>query len=395
MQSLHSDNFKNHPRALFYVQHLLGTGHLKRALLVASAMRKLGLDVYLASGGAPIPGPAKDEHFIQLPAVRASNYRFEQLIDEGGNPIDAVWKETRRRILLEHFSRLAPDVLIIESFPFGRRQFRFELIPLLQAGLQMNPKPLVLCSVRDIVQRKPQHRMAESAELIKRFFNGIMVHGDPELIRLEDSFPCISQIEQRLHYTGYVTQSPPTATGAEGQGEILVSAGGGAVGARLLQTALQVCTTTHLKKETWRFLVGPHTPQQTAALLRAHQSQHVLVEPNRDDFLALLSKCKVTVSQAGYNTIADLLLTGAKAVVVPFEGDGETEQRQRAEKLLGLGIALMVNESQLSVNTLAAAIDQCTDSPARHLRFNLDGANGAASFVMDSCRRHPMHRGHA
>ena len=40
----------------FYVQHLLGIGHLKRAATLAQALRDAGFKVVLASGGVPVPG---------------------------------------------------------------------------------------------------------------------------------------------------------------------------------------------------------------------------------------------------------------------------------------------------------------------------------------------------
>ena len=39
---------------LIWVQHLLGTGHFKRAATLAEAMAADGLDVTLVSGGPPV-----------------------------------------------------------------------------------------------------------------------------------------------------------------------------------------------------------------------------------------------------------------------------------------------------------------------------------------------------
>ena len=68
----------------FYVQHLLGIGHLRRAATLARALSQGGLDVTLASGGMAIPveelGGAK---LVQLPAVRATDMSFKQLVDAG------------------------------------------------------------------------------------------------------------------------------------------------------------------------------------------------------------------------------------------------------------------------------------------------------------------------
>ena len=40
-------------RVFFYVQHLLGIGHLRRAAVLARALADGGFDVLLVSGGAP------------------------------------------------------------------------------------------------------------------------------------------------------------------------------------------------------------------------------------------------------------------------------------------------------------------------------------------------------
>ena len=41
-------------RVFFYVQHLLGIGHLRRAAVLARALAAGGFDVLLVSGGAPV-----------------------------------------------------------------------------------------------------------------------------------------------------------------------------------------------------------------------------------------------------------------------------------------------------------------------------------------------------
>ena len=47
--------------------------------------------------------------------------------------MDDAFKERRRDLLLQAFRDCSPDIVIIEAFPFGRRQMRFELLPLLEA----------------------------------------------------------------------------------------------------------------------------------------------------------------------------------------------------------------------------------------------------------------------
>jgi predicted glycosyltransferase len=148
-------------KVFFYVQHLLGIGHLKRAATLAHALREGGFDVALVSGGAPVAGTAVD---IQLPPASAADISFKALLDEAGQPVDDAWKRDRAGELLDAWRASRADALLIELFPFGRRQMRFELLPLLEDATRLAPRPLVVCSVRDQIQSRPE-READTAAL--------------------------------------------------------------------------------------------------------------------------------------------------------------------------------------------------------------------------------------
>jgi len=60
------------PRIFFWVQHLLGIGHLRRAATLARGLAKEGFDVLLVSGGGPVPGlDLGGARLRQLPPLRA------------------------------------------------------------------------------------------------------------------------------------------------------------------------------------------------------------------------------------------------------------------------------------------------------------------------------------
>src|SRR5438477_1616917 len=154
----------------FYVQHLLGIGHLKRAATLARALRDARFGVVLASGGVPVPSIPVD---VQLPPASAADITFKTLVDDAGQPIDDAWKRRRAGALLDAWRAARADVLLIELFPFGRRQMRFELLPLLEDAQRLKPRPLVVCSVRDMIQSRPE-REAETLRLAERFFDRIL-----------------------------------------------------------------------------------------------------------------------------------------------------------------------------------------------------------------------------
>ena len=140
------------PKVMFYVQHLLGIGHLARASRIAHALAADGFDVTMVTGGTPVAGfPGAGVEHVALPAILAGDAGFSGLTDIHGTPVDDAFKAHRRDLLLRTFETIRPDIVIIEAFPFGRRQVRFELLPLLDAIHAMQKdRPLVLTSLRGL-----------------------------------------------------------------------------------------------------------------------------------------------------------------------------------------------------------------------------------------------------
>ena len=115
-------------------------------------------------------------------------------------------------------------------YPFGRRQFTAELLPLLETAHQARPKPVILASVRDILtERRDPERSSEMARLALRWYRAVLVHSDPELIPFETSFPETARISHLIRYTGYVGAVGPGGPYGASQ-EVIVSAGGGGGG---------------------------------------------------------------------------------------------------------------------------------------------------------------------
>ena len=194
------------PRVFLYVQHLLGIGHLVRASRIADALADDDFEMTVVTGGTPVAGfPSLKVSHVVLPTIVAGDAGFSGLNDGEGNPVDEAFKDRRRDLLLEAYARCRPDIVIIEAFPFGRRQVRFELLPLLEAIRATDPRPRVVCSLRDILQERTKPgRDAESVALVRQYFDLVLVHGDPGFVRLEETFPLADQIQDRIAYTGLV-----------------------------------------------------------------------------------------------------------------------------------------------------------------------------------------------
>src|SRR5215472_6854100 len=351
---------------LVYVQHLLGIGHLRRSLRIVDALARKGIGVTLISGGEPLAELARTsaERLVQLPPIKACDAEFKMLVDETGQPVSDTLRMVRRSALLAAFAEAQPDAVLIEAFPFGRRAFRVELEGLIEAAWSRRPRPLVLCSLRDIVVAPSDpRRPGEIVERVRNSFDFVLVHGDPAFIPLEDSFPLASEIRDRLIYTGYIAEAHVAGEAAKSdetaaEGEVVVSAGGGAVGGALLTTAIETRRRGCLAHLAWRVLTGPNLPEQEFAALTNTLPEGVLLERYRPDFPQMLRRCHVSVSQAGYNTVLDILAARAPAVVVPFASERETEQSLRAGRLAARGVIELVGGDQLSPERLGSAIDR-------------------------------------
>lgn len=369
------------PRVFFYVQHLLGIGHIARASRIASALAKDGLDVTVVTGGLPVPGfPADGIKTVALPPVVASNAGFSGLADSDGTAAGEAFLNRRRDLLLAAFRETRPDVVIIEAFPFGRRQMRFELLPLLDAIENAAPRPKLVSSVRDILQQnRKAGRDEETVALVETHFDAILVHGDPSFVRLEDTFPLTSGIATKIRYTGMVV-APPAADPIEAF-DVIASAGGGAVGMDLLRAAASAATRLPANLR-WLLISGPNLPDADYAALSAETPPNASLVRFRRDFPSLLRVARVSISQAGYNTVGDLLQTDCRAILVPFVAGGETEQTVRAERLEALGLADVLTEADLTPVRVAKAVEAALmGRRANAMPIDLGGTDATAAII--------------
>lgn len=375
-------------RVMFYVQHLLGIGHLQRAATIARAMAADGLDVSVVLGGVDVPGIRFDGCArVLLPSARAADATFKTLLDENDQPVDDAWRDRRLARLITEFESLRPHVLLIEQFPFGRRAFRFELLPLLRSARSASPRPLILGSVRDVlVRRDDPARNKEIIGVARTWFDRILVHGDDALLSLDASFPETAEIRDRLIYTGYVVAEDGAAAvpgGEDGHGEVIVSAGGGVVGEPLFRAAMAARSLSRAADRPWRFVTGPNLPDTAYNALAWQPAPGVIVERWRPDLAQLYYNADLSISQAGYNTIMEILKAGVRAVVVPFALESETEQNLRARTLADRGAFVVVEPATLSPKVLAEAVDVALRMQNQTPAVDTGGAARTAAIIRE------------
>jgi predicted glycosyltransferase len=370
------------PALLFYCQHSLGIGHLTRSFALAAALVEYFHVVLLNGGrlppGLPVPGGVE---LIDLPALG---------MDDGHTVIsrdsahDVAQAQSRRRALIAAAVRqVRPAVLLVELFPFGRKKFAGEILPMIRLARRQPGRPaLVACSLRDIlVDARPdqQHHDDRARWLADRYFDSVLVHADPSLARLEDSFHPRRPMRVPVHYTGYVV--PARAERAsEPRGErLLFSAGGGIVGDALFRTALQARLLMH-QPPPMRIIAGPFLPEPHWQSLQQAIRGVAGVELVRQvpDMVVEMRRARASISQCGYNTALDIVVSGVPALVVPYSTSTENEQSVRASRLAALGAMRHASAAALDAQRLAEEIDALLAFTPRAAALNFDGAAHSA-----------------
>jgi len=191
------------------------------------------------------------------------------------------------------------------------------------------------------------------------------------------------QLQSKLYYTGYVGQSGGDYKSTSNNTEVVVSAGGGSVGRRVYETAVNAARLT--PDLQWRILVGGQDAQTEVSRLQTlAKGTATIIEANRPDFRELLCQSACSVSMSGYNTVIDLLLTGTPGVLIPFDAGGEKEQTLRAESLSEHAAYTLLADKDLNPESLCSAVNQAASAG----RFSVDKKqfNGALETVRFATR---------
>ncbi|PLS22640.1 glycosyltransferase family protein [Neptunicoccus cionae] len=378
-------------RVMILVTHLLGTGHLSRALTLGRAFGNAGHDAHVVSGGVPVGNlPTEGITLHQLPPVKSDGVNFTTLLTQQGGVADADYLASRKAALLSCLERIEPDVIITELYPFGRRVLKGEFQAVLNRAQESPYPPLVFSSIRDILAPPSKPEKALETEAVTAvYYDGVLVHSDAGLTPLEASWPVGAMLADKLQYTGYVA---PPAAGAHpdgtGTGEILVTAGGGSVGRSLFETAV---TAASLDTENhWRLLVGGSDQMQIINNLQSQvTSNNVTIETTRPDFRQMLTGAKIAVCMCGYNTAMDLLQSRTPAVFVPFDAGGEVEQTLRAESLAKQTGFTVVRAADATPEALVAAVQGLSGAEVQPLDpKQFQGAAQAVEIVEQFYEKH-------
>lgn len=367
---------------LFYCQHLLGVGHISRSLAICRALLD-SVNVVFIQGGPDIGRTIASPYFthVFLPPILMREHDSSLYDPLGESSLDDLWAS--RKAALDPILNQPFASVVVELFPFGRNKFKPEILEVIRRARTANPRTKIYCSNRDIMVQKPDQdrREGKIVSILSEHFDHVLVHSDPKLIAMDETFGATPQIADQIIYTGYVADPTPTPPGLSRLPRILVSLGGGAVGDELARACVQVAD--RFPGFEMRVLTGPYTSDAFAEELAgmAQDRPTVSVHGFAQDFRAELAQAQLSISLAGYNTIMDLLATKTPALVYPYMAN--REQNMRAQALADLGLMGMLFEPTLEPDALEAAVRAQLSAPRPDTEIDLSGATTSARVIAD------------
>lgn len=363
-------------KIMFYCQHILGMGHLIRSVEIVRGLIP-DFQICFINGGQVIEEfefPPEIE-VINIPAVKTDS-EFTELTPVDDSLTMTELETIRTKILLDMCDRFQPDILIIELFPFGRRRFSFELIPLIEKAKAMGTK--IVSSIRDIVVTKQNQQRHEEkvCRLINKYFDMLLIHGDPNFVKLNLSFARVNDLTCPVHYTGYVVQPLLKPQPIANKPLILVSVGGGRFGHDLLECVAH--TAPILKDKVPHHLqvfTGAFSPNEVLVGLQqiTKNLDNITIERYTPNFLNYMQQADLSIGMSGYNTTMNILSTGVKAMMMAFQGNNDKEQETRLKKLDNLGRVKMIQPEDLQPEIFAGQIIDYLEQTPSNLALDHNG----------------------
>lgn len=372
---------------LFHVNHLWGVGHFTRIAAIANAVAAGRGKATVISGNAPVFGRLDDAvRLVALPALRAEDTSYAKLVNAQGFPATREIWDRRAALIAAALEEAAPDILVTETFPFGRRKLACEILPLIAAAKARGAK--IAASIRDLpTPPGDTKRLDECAARLAAHYDAVLVHGDPAITPLNEIWPGDIPVPTRL--TGYVASAAPPAAQHDRRG-VIVSAGGGGDAAPLLHAALAAWTSGLLAEEPWTFVTGQHAPEGLHEAIAAAAPGRLGAEVlhTAPDLPARIATSRLSISRGGYNTLVETIGGGTPAIIVPFAPPGEPEQAARAAAFAARGLIVHLPEDALTPASLAdAAARALAAPPPDPASLLLTGAEASAAALAEIAGR--------
>lgn len=399
------------PRVAVYTHDTYGLGHIRRSLHI---IRKIaseypGAAILLVTGSPALQSLANlppGVDFVKIPTLVKTGA-------SGSAPPNLSlglpeMTEIRSRIIRESVLSFQPDLFLVDNFPLGAQA---ELLPLLKVLHQTKTRAVL--GLRDILDCaevvQDEWKRHGVYDVIDRYYEKVLIYGEQQIFDAIKEYNIPPNIEKKVHFCGYVTQSGDVSKEAQKirkdlriEGPFILATGGGGGDAfPLLSTVIEAAA--QIPKSTALLFTGPLMGEQDRKSLASQieQQPNVICKSFVPDLRAYMKAADVVVCMCGYNIASEIVYHGPKAIVAPRtwrfgehankkKNREEKEQILRAHKLAEFGIVDLIEPHDLNTQNLVEKIDKAIQRKISDIKhpINMDGLQTAFQHLKElvECR---------
>lgn len=376
-------------RALFLCDYVWGIGELMRGLRLSCGLSKEAeVDFFYSGAPHSLTLPESDTlHFHRLPVL--DKKVFNDLASSPERQQEVRETALLRRLQFDEAIKGVYDLLIIDSFPFCKLLLEKEVRWLIHTLKKNNSHLRVVSSFKGIAHDSPDQLDAYwkalfekdetiTTHFLKELFDAVLVHSDPQVIALDETFGHELSHLPMIHYTGFVADewkySPKTR-----KKQILITTGSGFDGERLTNAVLTIVDA--FPDYHFLFVKGPYASQKTKeAIEAAKRNSHVhdvVFIPCLNDALA---ESTLAIGMAG-STLINFYQTRTPALVFP--SNKALDQAFLARKFNKMGFVKELKQNDLSREGMKEAITMALERPYLPSPFalNLNGVQESVALI--------------
>lgn len=392
-------------RVLVYSHDTFGLGNIRRMLAISQhlAASDSDLSILIVSGSPMLHAfripPRVD--YLKLPCL-ARNLSG----DYGVKFLELPYQDTirlRANLLTSAILDFDPNLIVTDKKPLGVGN---ELAPALEMVQRRGRRTRAVLLLRDILDAPEATHAVWTKngyfDAIERFYDQVLVVGSRNVFDLAKEYRFPASAYDKVRYCGYLRRERGRNVHAHrerfapsGERLVLVTAGGGEDGNRLVSTYLDAldagCALDGVRSVV---VCGPEmsSAQRAAATGRAVRRSDVSVIDFCDDMMGLMEACDLTVAMGGYNTVCELLTLRKRAILVPRVKPVQ-EQWIRAQRLARLGLVRTIHPDQLAADGLARTVceelERVNVKPRALYQLDLDGLERVRNHIqslLSHCR---------
>ncbi|WP_201733714.1 glycosyltransferase [Acidithrix sp. C25] len=352
-------------RIVIYSHDTYGLGHLRRNIALAEALVRINRSVrVIIMTGSRVASSFNTSRGIELvelpPVIKVGPDEYESY---GVSIPLSLIKRARAAIIKDIVVRFNPDIFYVDHSPLGMSK---ELLGVLDFLVLAHPKIHRVIGLRDVIDSPTNLGQSWATDgvldAIARYYHAVFVFGEEAIYDLRKNYSIPESVKLRyLSYLGKpefieagVCRAEFFANASSDQGYFLVTGGGGGDAQEVCEVGIEVGKVIQVPTLV---VAGPLMEVDALAHLRRliGDAANISLIDFELNIEVLLSKSRVALSMAGYNTTVELAAARVPALYLPRIYPRQ-EQLIRAKIFEKLGFGRVVDLSRWKIERISQEV---------------------------------------